>query len=183
MKFLFCEDDRDAIDLSVKFLTKDGFVFDFVSVDTESRFIQEMSSSNVLFVDCSIPSFSCEEAVIHWIKFGKCQPFIVISGTISKHKVILLTALGVTDCVLKENLAELGAVTRRALREFELKDKLAVLSVDRTVIHGIRNSLTIIRSNLDYLMHIKEFDLECCKAIMQGAKQITNTIQDLESVR
>lgn len=180
MKFLFCEDDSDAVVLFVRSLAQEGFFFTHVWVQTKEQFIEEMPSSDILFVDCSLPNFTCDEALSLWTQHGKMQPFIILSGTINSQKGVLLKTLGATDFVLKDNLVELGIVTTRALEAYKLKGELKQHAVDGKLLHSLRNSLTIVAANVDYMLHVGEFNETSCKAIQIGVQRMRHTLEGLD---
>jgi len=181
MRFLFCEDDQDAVTLLVQKLTREGFFFTHVWVQAKEQFIEEIPLSDILFMDCSLPSFTCDEALSLWTQSGKMQPFIIVSGTITNEKGVLLKTLGATDFVSKGNLVELGIVTTRALEAFKLKDELKTHAVDGKLLHSLRNSLTVVAANVDYMVHVGEFDETCCKAIQVGVQRIRYTLEGLDN--
>ena len=115
MKFLFLEDDEAAVEFMVRILRRDGFEFDYIHVDNEREFIKQMPSADLLIVDCSIFSFSCEDALLAWHSTGEQQPFIIVSGTISNTKGIILQDIGATAFVLKSTPKLLCNVVRKAL--------------------------------------------------------------------
>jgi DNA-binding NtrC family response regulator len=147
---------------------------------SEEEFLRELPVANILFVDCSLPQFSCEAALALWTEHGKPQPFIVLSGSIPKAKAILLQTLGATDFVLKDNWTELGVVTARALKDFETKHQVAIQQVDREVLHKVRNSLLVISGQADCMLMDGEFDREGCEAISASVGRINQVLNKLE---
>jgi signal transduction histidine kinase len=50
-------------------------------------------------------------------------PFVLVSGTIGEERAVRMLKSGATDCVLKDSLARLSTVVRRALAEAEERKK------------------------------------------------------------
>ena len=119
MKFLFLEDNPDDVELAVRELVYVGFEFSYTSVRNKQDFIKELPFADVLFIDCSLPDFSCEEALIFWHDSGEKQPFIILSGTITTVKGTILQNIGASAFVLKENLFKLGRVTKLCLDQIK----------------------------------------------------------------
>lgn len=180
MKFVFVEDNFSDVVLFVESLCRHGFTFDHAVVTNESELIEALPGADILFVDCTLPQFSCEEALAIWVEHGKQQPFIILSGSIPKTKAILLQVLGATDFVLKDNWSELGVVTTRALEDYKTRSQLVVQQLDTTVLHKIRNSLLIIGGQIDCMLVDGKFDKEGCEAISTGVSQIKQVLDDLE---
>lgn len=119
MKFLFLEDEEDAVELTIHLLRRNGFKFDYIIASNEYEFIKEMPSADLLIIDCSLPDFSCEDALLAWHNAGEQQPFIIVSGTISSIKGTILQDIGATAFVLKSTPKLLCDVIRKALDEFK----------------------------------------------------------------
>ena len=119
MNFLFLEDSKDDVELIVHELIFSGFDFDYSIVDNKIDFKRKMLKSDVLFIDCSVPSFTCEDALLVWHNAGEKQPFIIISGTITSSKGIILENIGATAVVLKNELYRIGLVLRKILSGVE----------------------------------------------------------------
>ena len=118
MNFLFLEDNFDDVELAVHELIYAGFEFDYKTVDTEEAFIKEMPLADVIYVDCVMPKFTCEDALLVWHETGEQQPFIIVSGAITNIKGAILKDIGATAVVLKDELHRIGIVTRLALSKF-----------------------------------------------------------------
>ena len=118
MNFLFLEENFDDVELAVHELIYAGFEFDYKTVDTEEAFIKEMPLADVIYVDCVMPKFTCEDALLVWHETGEQQPFIIVSGAITNIKGAILKDIGATAVVLKNELHRIGIVTRLALSKF-----------------------------------------------------------------
>ena len=118
MNFLFLEDSFDDVELAVHELIYAGFEFDYKTVDTEEAFIKEMPLADVIYVDCALPEFTCEDALLVWYEAGEQQPLIILSGAITNIKGAILKDIGATAVVLKDELHRIGIVTRLALSKF-----------------------------------------------------------------
>ncbi len=122
MKILFLEDDKEAVVLMVRLLEHSGFKFNYVHAYNKKDFIKEMSSADVLIVDCSLPNFSCEDALLLWHNTGEQQPFIIVSGTISSTKGTILQDIGATAFILKSTPKLLCSTVRKALGKFKIQN-------------------------------------------------------------
>jgi PAS domain S-box-containing protein len=72
---------------------------------------------DLIFSDFSLPRFSVQRALALLQESNFDIPFIVVSGTIGEERAVESVKAGVTDYVLKDHLARLVPVVRRALRE------------------------------------------------------------------
>lgn len=88
-------------------------------VDSESAFRQMLGESNwdVVLSDFALPGFNGLRAMDISLAAHPGTPFILLSGTLREEDAIEAMKRGATDFVSKDNLARLGPVLRRILRE------------------------------------------------------------------
>jgi len=185
LEFLFIEDNEDDYELAYHELRECGFQFLPTRVTERIEFQDHLNTADVIFADCSLPSFDCTSALSIWKSKGLEEvPFIILSGTISTEEAIMYQDLGATDVVLKENLARLGLVTKRALNDVKVKNQVKLSQMDDSVVHSINNSLTIITGNIDYCLFTigtkDEDDIQnSLKAAKTACLQIARVLKNL----
>ncbi|MGA8276583.1 MAG: response regulator [Rhodanobacteraceae bacterium] len=120
-RVLIVEDDPDDVELLTDELCKDGFLFEHRVVDDEAGFHRELGKfkPHMVLSDLTMPGFSGYRALDLVRDVASDVPFVFVSGTIGEEAAIEALKRGATDFVLKNNLARLPSVARRALREVE----------------------------------------------------------------
>ena len=74
---------------------------------------------DVVLSDFTLPGFSGQEAFDIFRASGQDAPFLVVTGTIGEESAVALIKAGVSDFLLKDNLARLAMIVGRELRENE----------------------------------------------------------------
>ncbi len=179
LNFVFVEDVEDDYEVAVGLLTQYGLQFNHIRIDTRKELILAFADADVLFVDCAIPELSCTQSLALWTSHGRRQPFIVLSGTIKASTAALYMTLGATNVVLKDEYAKLGVITERALEDFDVRKQVQVQAIDGSVIHNIRNSLTVIESHASLMAYHRKFDGDSCTDIIRGVSSILAIIDTL----
>ena len=116
LNILLLEDDPNDAALEIA-----GWHCQWNRVETEKEFIQHIEGSHydLILADNNLPSFSGMEALRLFRKNKFDEPFIVISGTIGEEVAIEFLKAGATDYVLKDHIARLVPVVKRALEQYE----------------------------------------------------------------
>ncbi|MGA9421566.1 MAG: response regulator [Rhodanobacteraceae bacterium] len=124
-RVLIVEDDAADIELLTDELREDGFLFEHRVVDDEAGFHRELEEfrPHMVLSDLTMPGFSGYRALDLARKVAPDVPFVFVSGTIGEEAAIEALKRGASDFVLKNNLARLPSVARRALREVEERGK------------------------------------------------------------
>ena len=76
---------------------------------------------DVILCDYTLPSYSGTEALVEARRAQPDTPFIFVSGTIGEDRAVESLRSGATDYVLKDRLARLSQVVRRALHEAKMR--------------------------------------------------------------
>jgi len=118
LNVLIVEDSADDAELLLEELQRAGFAPAWKRVETEPAYQASLSDRvDLIFSDFSLPQFSTHRALELLQKSNLDIPFVVVSGTMGEERAVDILKAGATDYVLKDHLARLGPVVRRALRE------------------------------------------------------------------
>ena len=107
--------------MMVAILREDGIDCDVTRVDTRDEFLQSLLDTqfDVVISDVSVPGFDGIAAQEVWKRELPQIPFIFLSGTFGEEVAVERLREGATDYVLKQWMAKLPGVVRRALREMQ----------------------------------------------------------------
>lgn len=167
LNVLIVEDSPDDVALVVDELCRAGFAPKWKRVETEPDFLAEIKNlPDIILSDYSMPQFSGIRAMELLGKSGLPIPFILISGTVGEHVAVEAMKKGVTDYLLKDRIARLGAAVRRAMQEIKERDerwrleakfieaqKMEVLGqLASGVAHDFNNILAIIMGYSDLII-------------------------------
>jgi len=115
------EDDPTDAELIEAMLESEGMACEIRRVETESDFLSAITTTHadLILSDYALPTFDGLSALILARTHCLDVPFIFVTGAMGEEKAVESMKQGATDYVLKHNLARLGMVVRRALREAE----------------------------------------------------------------
>ena len=121
LRILHLEDDANDTELLQAMLEKDGLAAELVRVDTQEEFVAALGEGgfDLLISDYSLPSFDGLAALALARERRPALPIILFSATIGEDAAIDCLRGGATDYILKQRPERLAAAVRRALREFE----------------------------------------------------------------
>ena len=110
----------DAL-FNVRQLQREGLDIHSVRVETapEMRDALEGGTWDFIICDYRLPQLDCLKALAVYKESNLDIPFIVVSGLIGEAQAVKLIKAGANDCVMKDNLAELGPAVRRELKAAE----------------------------------------------------------------
>lgn len=119
LHFLLLEDSEDDAGLILRTLRRAGFHFQHRVVDTEAVYRQQLVdfAPDLILSDYSLPRYDGYAALLAADELAPQVPFVFVSGRMGEEIAIEALKRGATDYVLKEQLARLGPVVRRALEE------------------------------------------------------------------
>jgi two-component system, cell cycle sensor histidine kinase and response regulator CckA len=129
MRILILEDNPADAELALRLLTRAGVDFAAVVADSRESYVRQLTAfqPDVILTDYSLPGFSGEGALK--IAQDQCPdtPVIVLSGVIGDEAAAEFMRQGATDYILKDRLARLAPVVRRAVAEAEQRSQLVRL--------------------------------------------------------
>ena len=120
VKLLLVEDSETDAELLLLELRHYGYDTHHDRVDSEAALrtvLTQDRSWDLVLCDHGLPSFSSSEALEVVRELAPEIPFVILSGTIGEEAAVEALKSGARDVVLKANLARLGPVVDRELRE------------------------------------------------------------------
>ncbi len=123
LNVLMIEDvENDAL-LIKREIDKYGFKTDSRRVESREGMLAALNVSeyDIILSDFRLPNFSAKDALLIAKENTPDTPFIVISGNIGEQTAVEIMKLGAQDYIMKDNLARLGPVIDRELKEADLR--------------------------------------------------------------
>jgi signal transduction histidine kinase len=119
LRVLLVEDNQLDAELVLRAMRLDGFHVSARVVQDEAGFLEALRTHcpEVVLADYNLPSWRGMEALNLLRRQGFDIPMILVSGALGDVTAVECIKQGATDYVLKDNLARLPEVIRRALRE------------------------------------------------------------------
>jgi signal transduction histidine kinase len=119
LRALLVEDNQLDAELVLRALGKDSFEVSAVIVQDEAGFAQALLTHRpeVVLADYNLPNWKGMEALNVLRRQGLDIPMILVSGALGDVTAVECIKQGATDYVLKDGLARLPEVVRRALQE------------------------------------------------------------------
>jgi diguanylate cyclase (GGDEF)-like protein len=133
LSLLLVEDSEADAELLLVELRRSGFdpVFERVATEADLREVIATRAWQIVVCDHGLPNFSSPEALRIVRETDSDIPFVILSGTIGEEAAVEALQAGARDVVLKTNLARLGPVVERELREAENRRHQAHLEYER----------------------------------------------------
>ena len=119
LKLLIVEDLEDDAALLLQYLKRAGYNVSWKRVDSAAEMRRLLSDEpwDAIISDYSMPSFTGIEAY-HVLRETDIDiPFIIISGTIGEETAVSAMKTGVSDYLMKDNLARLAPALERELAD------------------------------------------------------------------
>jgi two-component system, cell cycle sensor histidine kinase and response regulator CckA len=124
LRVLIAEDNPDDLELTMRALRKSGLDLQIETVSTREAFVQKLGDRVVDLVvsDYRMPGWTGIDALTEIVKSGRDIPLILLTGTLGDGKAVECIKLGITDYVLKHQLARLPMAIVRAQEEKLLRE-------------------------------------------------------------
>ena len=127
MNILILEDEENDKILLVEYLKSTPLDFEYSHAHDKNSYLQLIRSQSFdcVLSDFNIPGYDVEEAFQEARKENDYMPFIIVSGVIEhEYAVRLVTELGISDFILKDNLNRLYDSITREIKSSETKREL-----------------------------------------------------------
>jgi len=124
LRLLIADDDSDDIDLCLRALRKSGILFEVESVSTPEQLSEKLNRSpvDIVLSDYRMRGWTGMDALSLVKQLQPGTPLILMSGTLGDELAVESIKAGVTDYVLKGQLARLPMALLRAYEERTLKE-------------------------------------------------------------
>ena len=124
LRVLIAEDNPDDLELTLRALEKSGLDLEIETVSTRESFAASLQHNPIDLVlsDYRMPGWTGVDAFTEIIKSGRDIPLILLTGTLGDGKAVECIKLGITDYVLKHQLARLPMAIIRAQEERLLRE-------------------------------------------------------------
>lgn len=124
LRVLIAEDNPDDLELTMRALRKSGLDLQIETVSRREDFVQKLGEKAVDLVvsDYRMPGWTGIDALTEIVKSGHDIPLILLTGTLGDGKAVECIKLGITDYVLKHQLARLPMAIVRAQEEKLLRE-------------------------------------------------------------
>lgn len=133
LRLLIAEDNTADLELTVRALKKSELDLEIETASAREDFVQKLNAKpfDVVLSDYRMPGWTGVDALTEIVKLGQDVPLILLTGTLGDGKAVECIKLGITDYVLKDQLARLPMAILRAHEEKSLRDaeKRAVAAV------------------------------------------------------
>jgi two-component system, cell cycle sensor histidine kinase and response regulator CckA len=144
LNILLLEDAESDAELIRRALRREGFDSRLTHVAGKDDYVRALvgESYDVILSDYRLPGFDGTQALAAAQRACPETPFILVSGTVGEDVVVDLLRDGVTDFVLKHQLARLGPAVRRALQATQ--ERAARREAEETLAESLRFTQSII---------------------------------------
>ena len=158
LRLLIAEDNAEDLDLCLRTLKKAGIAFQASTVSTREGFAQRLrdQSMDVVLSDYRMIGWTGMDALAMVKEICPDVPLILLTRTLGDELAVECMKLGVTDFVLKEQLARLPMAIRRtqeenALREAETRALAALRESEehyRTLVQNAPEAIVVFDADL-----------------------------------
>jgi PAS domain S-box-containing protein len=133
LRVLVVEHDAADVDLNLAALARGGFAVAHDVVATSEEFARCLRARpyDVVVADYRLPNWTGMDAFMEMRSLGIDTPLILVTGTLGDERAVDCVKQGVSDYILKENLARLPMAVHRALDERRARMELADAATQR----------------------------------------------------
>ncbi len=118
LRILIVEDSEDDAELLINQIERSGYNPTFQRVDNSVAMARALEQQwDVVLADYNLPQFSATAALSLLKEKGLDLPFILVSATIADGIAVAAMKAGVSDYIMKDNLARLVPAIERELQE------------------------------------------------------------------
>ncbi|HEY3321683.1 MAG TPA: PAS domain S-box protein [Planctomycetota bacterium] len=164
LRILHLEDSAADAELIQEALRADGLSFDVVTARNHAEFqaALKVPPYDLVLCDYNLPDVDGPAALEELRAQYVDVPFIVVSGAIGEERAVELLKSGATDYVLKDRLARLGTIVRRALEEARARAEQQrveqALRDSEAKYRRLHESITDAFATSDMAGHLTEFN-------------------------
>jgi PAS domain S-box-containing protein len=117
LRLLYVEHEQDDVEIAVQELKKSKIDFDVETVATREEFARKLAEKtfDIILADYRLPGWTGMDALALIKERGLDVPFLLITGTLGEELAVECIKQGVTDYVLKAQLARLPVAIHQAL--------------------------------------------------------------------
>ena len=125
LRVLLLEDDERDAELCLAALKSGGFRVsaEVISSREEFRDQLERNEYDLVLADYRLPQWTGMEALTELRKRNARTPLILVTGSLGEERAVEFLKSGVSDYILKTNLARLPVAVRRALEDLRVRDE------------------------------------------------------------
>ncbi len=127
MNILILEDNTDDKLLLINYLKNTPLDFEYSHAPDKKSYLHLLRSEHfdLILSDYNIPGYDVEEAFTEARKIDHYIPFVIVSGVIEHEQAVrLVTELGISDFILKDNLKRLYDAITREIKSSETNREL-----------------------------------------------------------
>jgi PAS domain S-box-containing protein len=148
LRILIVEDTPADADLLVMHLSREGYKFSWLRVESEAEFLSALKTPyDLILSDWILPQFSGMRAFQLLVESGLEIPFIIVSGGIGEETAVSVMRQGASDYLLKDRLDRLGQAVRNALEQknmrIERRRSEELLNLQASALNAAANAIVI----------------------------------------
>jgi PAS domain S-box-containing protein len=156
---LFIEDDPNDLELIKYYLKEGGYKPEYDCVDQEADFLDciETNTYDIIIADFQLPGWTGLDAYKMLKETGDDTPLLLVTGAVGDDRAVDCLKEGISDYILKDNLAKLPLEISRILHERHLLNKYTTAAMHeseaqiQTILDGISLHISYVNNDSDIL--------------------------------